>query len=135
MMMMLLLMMILRRIMGMRIMRIMMMMLSPRKLSFLWTAGAEMSHEGWVQNAHKDRLIYQVSMMMMVMVMMMMMAMMLRMMIHCINRHLHHQLTSAWEKSGLDVLLCPAFAMPAAPNSLCSRLLPGGSSSSSSSSL
>ena len=32
-----------------------------RKLSFLWSAGAEMSHEGWVQNAHKDRLIYQVA--------------------------------------------------------------------------
>merc|ERR1712181_87722 len=30
-----------------------------KKLSFLWSAGAEMSHEGWVQNAHKDRLIYQ----------------------------------------------------------------------------
>jgi len=66
-----------------------------KKLSFLWSAGAEMSHEGWVQNAHKDRLIYQ--------------------------------LTSAWEKSGLDVLLCPAFAMPAAPNALCSRLLPAAS--------
>ena len=36
------------------------MMATPRKLSFLWSAGAEMSHEGWVQNAHKDRLIYQV---------------------------------------------------------------------------
>jgi len=66
-----------------------------KKLSFLWSAGAEMSHEGWVQNAHKDRLIYQ--------------------------------LTSAWEKSGLDVLVCPAFAMPAAPNALCSRLLPAAS--------
>jgi len=66
-----------------------------KKLSFLWSAGAEMSHEGWVQNAHKDRLIYQ--------------------------------LTSAWENSGFDVLLCPAFAMPALPNALCSRLLPAAS--------
>merc|ERR1712037_371770 len=66
-----------------------------KKLSFLWSAGAEMSHEGWVQNAHKDRLIYQ--------------------------------LTSAWEDSGFDVLLCPAFAMPALPNALCSRLLPAAS--------
>merc|ERR1712018_850782 len=60
-----------------------------KKLSFLWSAGAEKSHEGWVQNAHKDRLIYQ--------------------------------------NSGFDVLLCPAFAMPAAPNKLCSRLLPAAS--------
>ena len=41
-------------------MMLMMIMMTPRKLSFLWSAGAEMSHEGWVQNAHKDRLIYQV---------------------------------------------------------------------------
>jgi len=31
-----------------------------KKLSFLWSAGAELSHEAWVANAEKDRLIYQV---------------------------------------------------------------------------
>ena len=98
-------------IMMMLMMRLM--MATPRKLSFLWSAGAEKSHEGWVQNAHKDRLIYQV----------LMMIVMMMMMVHCSH---HHQLTSAWENSGFDVLLCPAFAMPAAPNALCSRLLPGG---------
>ena len=40
-------------------MMVVMTMMTLRKLSFLWSAGAEMSHEGWVQNAHKDRLIYQ----------------------------------------------------------------------------
>ena len=41
------------------VMMVVMTMMTLRKLSFLWSAGAEMSHEGWVQNAHKDRLIYQ----------------------------------------------------------------------------
>ena len=31
-----------------------------RKLAHLWTAGVVKSHEAWVQNAEKDRLIYQV---------------------------------------------------------------------------
>ena len=43
----------------MKVMMVVMTMMTLRKLSFLWSAGAEMSHEGWVQNAHKDRLIYQ----------------------------------------------------------------------------
>jgi len=38
-----------------------------------------------------------------------------------------YQLTKAWEDSHLDVVICPAFAMPACPPSYCSRILPAAS--------
>jgi len=38
-----------------------------------------------------------------------------------------YQLTQAWEASNIDILLCPAFPIPAISPSLCSRLLPAAS--------
>merc|ERR1711892_124429 len=38
-----------------------------------------------------------------------------------------YELMQAWENNGFDVILCPAFSMPACPPSYCSRLLPAAS--------
>jgi len=65
------------------------------KLSKFWAAGVQLSREQWMENAKKDRMIYE--------------------------------LMQAWENNGFDVILCPAFSMPACPPSYCSRLLPAAS--------
>jgi len=65
------------------------------KLSKFWNAGVQLSREQWIENAKKDRMIYE--------------------------------LMAAWESKGFDVIICPAFSIPACPPWYCSRLLPAAS--------
>jgi len=65
------------------------------KLYKLWSAGLTSTQDQWLENAKKDRLIYE--------------------------------FMKTWEDNSFDVLICPAFSIPACEPKYCSRILPAAS--------